>query len=97
MSKYSDLNGDNIMNHKDIIRLNNDQMTNNELEFSIFCIENLAIKLAITGQEVYDLLTKRSDILDEYIIPNYDILHTQSKEYIENDIIDYMKEYGVME
>lgn len=37
----------------------------------------------------------RSDILNEYIIPEYEVLHTQSKEYIVNDIIDIMKERGV--
>lgn len=67
-----------------------------EIEFSIFCIENVAKKLEISGEETYDLITKKSDILDGYIIPNYDILHTQSKDYIVNDIIEYMKECGVI-
>lgn len=62
------------------------------LEFSVFCIENVAAKLGISGHEAYQLLTKDNDILDEYIIPNYEILHTQDKEYIVNDIIDYLKE-----
>lgn len=73
------------------------EINSKELEFSIFCIENIAEKLGISGQEVYELLTKKSNILDEYIIANYDILHTQSKEYIVNDIIEYMKECGVIE
>lgn len=71
-------------------------MNNNEVEFSIFCVENVATKLGIPGQEVYELLTEKTNILDEYIIPNYEILHTQSKEYIVNDIIEYMKECGVI-
>jgi len=33
--------------------------------------------------------------LNEYIIPEYEILHTQSKDYIINDIIEVMKERGV--
>lgn len=71
-------------------------MSKNQVEFTVFCIENIAIKLGITGDEVYRLLTTDSDILDEYVIPNYDILHTQDKEYIVNDIMDYMKERGVL-
>ena len=68
----------------------------NQVEFSVFCIENVAVKLGISGDEVYRLLTKDNDILDEYIIPNYEVLHTQDKEYIVSDIIDYMKECGVL-
>ena len=67
-----------------------------ELEFAIFCIENVSAKLKKTGEETYDLLAKDSDILDGYIIPNYDILHTQGKEYIVDDIIEYMNECGVI-
>lgn len=72
-------------------------ISNDEVEFSIFCIENVADKLGVPGEKIYELVTKKSDILDEYIIPNYDILHTQSKEYIVNDIVEYMKECGVIE
>lgn len=71
-------------------------MNADEVEFAVFCIENIAAKLKITGEEAYQLLTKEEDILDEYIVSNYEMLHTQSKEYIVNDIIDYMKECGVL-
>lgn len=67
-----------------------------EIEFSVFCIENIAEKLGIPGDEVYQMLTAKSDILDHYIIVNYEILHTQGKEYIVQDIMDYMKERGVI-
>lgn len=67
-----------------------------EIEFSVFCIENIAEKLGIPGDEVYQMLTAKSDILDHYIIANYEILHTQGKEYIVQDIMDYMKERGVI-
>ncbi len=66
------------------------------VEFSVFCIENVAVRLGITGDKAYKLLTKDNDILDEYIIPNFEMLHTQDKEYIVNDIIDYMKECEVV-
>lgn len=69
---------------------------NKELEFVIFCIENVAITLGKDGQEVYKMLTKDSDILNTYIVPEYEMLHTQSKEYIVNDIIEFMKERGVV-
>ena len=66
-----------------------------ELEFAIFCIENVASKLHIDAQKVYTALTEQTDILQEYIIPEYEVLHTQSKDYIVDDIIDVMKERNV--
>ena len=67
-----------------------------ELEFAIFCIENIASFLKKDAQEVYRMLTEKSNILYEYIVPEYEMLHTQSKEYIINDIVEFMKEKGVM-
>ena len=67
-----------------------------ELEFAIFCIENIAAKLGVSAEMVYDALTEKSDILNDYIIPEYEILHTQGKEYIVDDIIEVMKERGVL-
>lgn len=67
-----------------------------ELEFTIFCIENIAVFLEKNAQEVYKMLTEESNILYDYIVPGYEMLHTQSKEYIINDIIDFMKEKGVI-
>ena len=67
----------------------------NQLEFAIFCIENIAITLGKPGNEVYQILAKQSNILNSYIIPNYEVLHTQSKEYIIDDILSFMKEQGI--
>jgi hypothetical protein len=67
-----------------------------ELEFIIFCLENIAIRLGVDAEKVYDALTVKSDILSSYIIPCYDILHTQDKDYIIDDILDVMKERGVV-
>ena len=67
-----------------------------ELEFAIFCIENIAAKLGVSAEKVYDALTEKSDILNDYIIPEYEILHTQGKEYFVDDIIEVMKERGVL-
>ena len=66
-------------------------MNTNELEFAVFCIENVSGHLGLTGDEIYKLLTEKSDILDNYIIPCFDSLHTQGKNYIVNDIIEIMR------
>ena len=66
------------------------------LDFMIFCIEGVAEKLQLPGNAVYDLLTEKSSILSDYIVPSYDVLHTQSKQYIVDDIISLMREEGII-
>ena len=69
--------------------------SSDELEFAIFCIENIAFFLGKDAQQVYKMLTEDSDILKTYIVPEYEMLHTQSKEYIIGDIVGLMREKGV--
>ena len=38
---------------------------------------------------------RKSDILNGYIVPEYEVLHTQSREYIVDDLLDVMKEKEV--
>lgn len=66
------------------------------LEFTIFCIEEVAAKLKLSGNAVYDLLAEKNSILSDYLVPSYDVLHTQSKQYIVDDIISLMREEGVI-
>ncbi|MBR5089935.1 MAG: DUF3791 domain-containing protein [Ruminiclostridium sp.] len=68
------------------------KMSVEQLEFAVFCIENLAIRLDENAKNLYIALTEKSDILYNYIVPCYDFLHTQDKEYIIDDIIYVMKE-----
>ena len=65
------------------------------LEFAVFCIENVAKELEVDGTAAYDMLAVQTDVLQNYIIPCYDVLHTQGKEYIVNDLIDMLKAKGV--
>ena len=67
----------------------------NELEFAIFCIENVAAKLGVDAEHVYQAFTEKNNILNGYIVPEYEVLHTQSREYIVDDLLDLMKERGV--
>ena len=49
----------------------------------------------MNAEQIYEAFTEKSDILNGYIVPEYEILHTQSKEYIVEDLLDVMKERGV--
>ena len=65
--------------------------------FAVFCVEALADELKTTGDEIYRMLTENSGILDDYIIPCYDALHTQGKEYIVRELKELMQKRGVLQ
>lgn len=71
-------------------------MNKNILEFVTFCIGKLAVMLKLPQREIYRRL-KVSGILDEYIVPSYDVLHTFSSRYLMEDLTEYMKEKGVLD
>ncbi|MFA1708753.1 DUF3791 domain-containing protein [Clostridioides difficile] len=50
----------------------------------------------IDSKGVYKLLKHDTDILDNYIIPCYEALHSQSKGYIVEDLMQVLKEKGVI-
>ena len=70
-------------------------MNENTLEFAIFCVESLAERLNIDAEKIYKLLRVDSNILYDYIVPCYEALHSQSKTYIVDDLIEVMKVKGV--
>lgn len=70
-------------------------MDSRTLEFVTYCISKLAQVLNLSQREVYRRL-KESGILDGYIIPSYDVLHTFSSRYLVEDLTGYMREKGVL-
>ena len=69
-------------------------MDRSQLEFTLYCVENLAAELGRDTVEVYDLLNQ-SGILYDYLVPLYDVLHTQSRDYIVEDILEAMRKKGI--
>lgn len=69
--------------------------SDDELRFVIFCIESLAEDMKVDPIIVHDALTKESNIVDQYIIPCYETLHTQGKEYIIENLKEVMAERGI--
>ena len=76
----------------------NDQtnMTPEQSFFAVFCIESLADELGISGDKIYKMLTEDNDILDSYIVPNFDSLHTQGKDYIVRELVELMQKKGIL-
>jgi len=60
-----------------------------ELAFVSTCIEATARTLGVSYLEVFNRM-KRLGIIENYIFPNYETLHTESRENIVLDMIECM-------
>ena len=65
-----------------------------ELTFVVFILHALGQHWNMTTPEVYDILNS-TGILDDYIIRCYDVLHTLGKEYLVEDITEFVREKGI--
>lgn len=65
-----------------------------ELTFVVFILHALGQHWNMTTLEVYDILNS-TGILDNYIIKCYDVLHTLGKEYLVEDITEFVREKGI--
>ena len=70
-------------------------MTTEHLYFITFCVGNLSEALHKSASQVYGAL-RSSGVLNDYIIPCYDVLHTFSKEYIIDDLTEVLRERGAL-
>ena len=66
-----------------------------ELEFILFYVEFVAKSLNQEPDMIYQKL-KESGLLQNYIIDNFDVLHTLGKDYLVDDIIQIMKERNLL-
>lgn len=71
------------------------QMQEYQLDFVTYCVGNLADRLNMSASKVYKML-RSTDILNGYMIPCYDVLHTFSKEYIMDVLINLLKRRGAL-
>ena len=65
------------------------------LDFVIFCVGSVADALKMSAKDVYRRMSE-GKIISDYITPCYDVLHTFSKKYIVEDLIDLMNKRGVL-
>ncbi|MCS2891940.1 DUF3791 domain-containing protein [Parabacteroides sp. AF14-59] len=70
------------------------------MEFVVFAIESAAQKTGIPAPTLYNRLEK-VNLISRYLIEGYDMLHTQSRDYIADTLIEalnnwesYYKEKG---
>ena len=62
------------------------------MAFVATCIEATARLLGSTYQDVYQRM-KRVGMIEQYIIPHYDTLHTESRENIVNGMLECLNRW----
>jgi len=68
-------------------------MTRDEVDFSVFLLHRLAESWGRPVPEAYAILTS-TGVLDHYIIPCHDTLHTLGTEYLVEDVTEFVRERG---
>lgn len=69
-------------------------MDKNILEFITFAIGSVAERLQKSPSEIYKIF-RQSNVIAGYLIPAYDVLHTFGRQYLVDDLLDFMQEKGV--
>ncbi len=69
--------------HKQMMDTSND--TYRKIHFAVMAIESGARKLGISGKEMHNRLRKQG-LIHNRLIKRYDELHTQSLEWVADDI-----------
>ena len=69
-------------------------MDKNILEFITFAIGSVAERLQKCPSEIYKIF-RQSNVIAGYLIPAYDVLHTFGRQYLVDDVLDFLQEKGV--
>ena len=62
------------------------------MAFVATCIETTARWLGTSYKEVYQRM-KRVNLIEQYILPHYETLHTESRENLAEDLVECMKNW----
>lgn len=65
-------------------------MEERELNFTLYCVGIVAERLGKTERDIYDWFRK-VNLIDDYIVPCFDVLHTFSRDYIIDDLLCVIK------
>lgn len=60
--------------------------------FVASCVEDVAIRLDVTPREMYQRMDALG-MIDEYLIPFYETLHTESRENLTTSLIESLKRW----
>lgn len=62
------------------------------IHFATMALESGAKRLGITPQTMYRRL-KRQDLIHKRLMRHYDLLHTQSLDYVADDIVETLQNW----
>ncbi|MBQ5451404.1 MAG: DUF3791 domain-containing protein [Bacteroidales bacterium] len=62
------------------------------MAFVATCIETTARFLNVSYKEIFTRM-KKVGMIENYIFKNYETLHTQSREYIAEDMVECLKNW----
>lgn len=65
-----------------------------EMDFVVYCVENLANYINEDSVKTFDILDD-NNLIEDYIVKFYDILHTQGKDWIIEELVEQLEERGI--
>lgn len=68
-------------------------MSENEVNFVTSVIGALSLKVGKTCSVIYKKLNE-AQLIRDYLVPAYDVLHTFSLDYVADDVIELMNKKG---
>ena len=71
-----------------------DNQVTREIDFSVFALHHLARAWGMSVPDTYRAL-QDAGIIDDYLVPFYDVLHTLGAEYLVNDLTGMARDRGV--
>lgn len=69
-------------------------MNKDSLAFVVYMIHKCANQWKMPPSSVYQILD-HSGCIQSYLVPHYEVLHTQSSKYVMNDIQLYLQQRGI--
>lgn len=67
-----------------VVELSSDEI---KMAFVASCIEGAARKMGVSYREAYERMNNVG-MIDDYMLGCYDALHTESREYVTEDVIE---------
>ena len=74
------------------MRIMNNDLEYDKIHLAIMAIDKAARKMNIPKTELYDRLNKQNLVHDR-LMGMYDVLHTQSLDFVADDIIETLNNY----
>ena len=62
------------------------------MAFAASCIDSVARAVGSTPEEMFKRMDK-VNLIDDYILRHYGVLHTESRQHVTEDVLQALEEY----